>query len=77
METGAGTQDRWVEVWRGGDPAEVGRKLDAAGISMRLAASGGFCGTGGGFSLLSLFRRQPQSRLLVPEADVERARALI
>jgi hypothetical protein len=77
MESPKDTEGRWVEVWRGADPADVGRRLDAAGISMRLATTDGFCGTSGGFSLLNLFRRERRSRLLVPESDVERARSLI
>ncbi|MFN0146506.1 MAG: hypothetical protein ACKVT1_08355 [Dehalococcoidia bacterium] len=70
--------ERWVEVWRGQDPSAIGRLLDAEGIPMRLAARGNWCGTGGGgFDLVGLFRRKPQSRLLVPEPEADRARAVV
>ena len=79
MSEAASSEDsRWVEVWRGQDPASVGRLLEAEGIPMRLAARGNWCGTaGGGFDLVGLFRRKPQSRLLVPEPDATRARAVV
>jgi hypothetical protein len=69
--------EQWREVWHGADPAPIGRLLDAEGIPMRLATTGNWCGFGGGVSFLSLFRRKPQSRLLVPASQLERARALI
>jgi hypothetical protein len=72
--------DRWVEIWRGYDDAKlksVATRLDADAIPMRIAATQA-CGSGSaGFSLLSLFRRRPGSRLLVPSASAARARDLL
>ncbi len=64
---------RWVEVWRGTDPAPPGRLLDAAGIPMRLAAAGHY--SVNPFGLFSFFRKHGiESRLLVAETDRQRAR---
>jgi hypothetical protein len=74
------TEDRWVEVWKGDDPSVPGRKLDAAGIQVRIASAGwGAHGGGIGVTLLSLLtrRKSGQARLLVPEQDRERARAAL
>jgi hypothetical protein len=65
-----------VEVWKGEDPGPIGRRLDEAGIEMRIAAAGG--PHGGGIPLLSLiFRQKPTSKLLVRESERERARAVL
>ncbi len=66
-------EDGWTEVWKGDDPAPAGRKIAAAGIEMRIAASG-WGHHGGGIGFLSLFRKQGRARLLVPDADAARAR---
>jgi hypothetical protein len=69
------SDERWVEVWSGAEPAIPGRKLEAEGIEMRLAAgSWGAHGGGFGFSLLTVLMKKKQSRLLVKEADRERAK---
>ena len=66
-------EDEWVEIWRGTDPAPVGRLLDDAGITMRLAALGHHSVNPLGF--FSFFRRRGiESRLLVREGDRARAR---
>jgi hypothetical protein len=69
-------EDGWTEVWKGDDPARAGRKIDEAGIEMRIAAAG-WGHHGGGIGFLSLFRKRGQARLLVREADVARARAAL
>jgi hypothetical protein len=69
----AGDSDRWVEVWKGDDPAVPGRMLDAAGIEMRLAGSMGH----GGLGFLSIFRKPVSARLLVRAVDRDRARAVL
>jgi hypothetical protein len=75
--------ERWVEVWSGEDPSVPGKLLDAAGIEMRLAARGWGAHGGGAMpgmlTLLFLFRRKQKatSRLLVAEADRERAKSLL
>ncbi|MCA9830560.1 MAG: hypothetical protein R3B97_03870 [Dehalococcoidia bacterium] len=68
--------ERWVEVWRGSDPAIAGRAMESAGIEMRIA-SAGWGAHGGGLGILSLLRKHGQSKLLVREADRERARAAL
>lgn len=71
---------RWVEVWKGDDPSVPGRKLEAAGIEMRIASSGwGAHGGGIGVTLVSLVLRRKRggAKLLVPEADRERAKAVL
>ncbi len=74
MDTDA--EGRWVEVWRGTDPAPIGRLLQAAGIPMRLAASGHHSVNPLGF--FSLFRKRGiESRLLVAESDRQRAREVV
>ena len=69
--------ERWVEVWKGEDPQPPGRLLEAEGIPMRIAQAGHHQLISFGF--FGLFRRQQrvQSRLLVPDAEKERARAAI
>jgi hypothetical protein len=74
------SEERWVVVWKGEDPTLPGRKLDAEGIEMRLAAPNwGAHGGGIGFTILSvIFRRKSgRSRLLVKAEDEKRARALL
>ena len=66
-------EERWTEVWKGEDPSIPGRKIEAAGIEMRIAAVG-WGEHGGGIGFLSLFRKKNRSRLLVREADTPRAR---
>jgi hypothetical protein len=73
-------EERWVEVWKGSDPAEAGRKLEAAGIPMRIASTGwGAHGGGIGVTLFSFFFRQKSggSRLLVPVGETERAKSAL
>lgn len=69
--------ERWVVVWRGSDPAAPGRLLDEAGIAMRIASDGHHGANP--FAWLALFRRTSNlgSRLLVREADRDRARELL
>ena len=66
-------KERWVEVWKGEEPGIPGRKIEAAGIEMRIAAVG-WGAHGGGIGVLSLFRKRGRARLLVREADVANAR---
>ncbi len=80
MQTAEEPDGTWIEVWKGADESQLqalGRKLDAEGIPMRRAWDGTYCTTGGGISLLSLFRRKRNNRLLVPEEQSERARTII
>ncbi|MGD9932444.1 MAG: DUF2007 domain-containing protein [Dehalococcoidia bacterium] len=71
--------EAWVQVWKGSDPSLPGRALEAAGIEMRIASTGWGAHSGGLglFGILGLFRRQGGAKLLVREADRERARAVL
>jgi hypothetical protein len=73
------TSEEWVEVWSGKDPAIPGRKLDAAGLEMRLAApSWGEHGGGLGVTVVNLLlRRKGEAVLLVRREDVARAKTVL
>lgn len=70
---------KWVEVWSGFNPDEVGRALDDEGISMRIAANA-MCSRAPW--LIRAFRGQRSdgpalARLLVPESDRDRAKEIV
>jgi hypothetical protein len=48
--------ERWVDVWKGEDPTLPGKRLEDAGIEMRIA-SAGWGAHGGGLGFFGLFRR--------------------
>jgi hypothetical protein len=65
--------ERWVEVWKGDRPEIAGRKLEAEGIEMKIAASN-WGAHGGALGIIGLFRKTGQAKLLVREEDRERAK---
>lgn len=72
----APAEEEWIEVWRGTDPAPVGRLLDEAGIAMRLAALGHH--SVNPLGSFSFFRKRGiESRLLVRQIDGPRAREVL